>query len=383
LLTVSGLTKRFGGLTALASVSFEVAEGEILGHIGPNGSGKTTLFNACRARACRPRDRSDSAPAPETDRPYGLLLILFIIFLPAGICGGAGRALAPSSAAARGQPSRRRPAARDRPRPRARFSGAAAALRARRPTEPHTPPIGDRPETTGQAWRMIVQRRGSKGDPPGRIAPVQQSFHTVATGLAVMAGAATVALAAPDVSGWKTYRNIKIGLEFRYPADYLLKELATPDGRPIGMLVRDAQGGPTEWLFDVSVEEWTEAQDRLRPDNTAAVLRFATDMAKSHCGADGPDSSVTCPDVVKSLRFTNPSGRAGLELHLAELVDSHVEGETPKSETRTKGPIYAVDISTDTVVRVLLFTPTERAASRGRRETLRAIVDSVRLARGP
>jgi branched-chain amino acid transport system ATP-binding protein len=44
-LTVSGLTKRFGGFTALSSVSFEVRQGEILGLIGPNGSGKTTLFN--------------------------------------------------------------------------------------------------------------------------------------------------------------------------------------------------------------------------------------------------------------------------------------------------------------------------------------------------
>lgn len=53
MLTVTRLTKQFGGFTALSAVSFEVKPGEILGLIGPNGSGKTTCFN-CISGALAP-----------------------------------------------------------------------------------------------------------------------------------------------------------------------------------------------------------------------------------------------------------------------------------------------------------------------------------------
>jgi branched-chain amino acid transport system ATP-binding protein len=45
LLTLRGLTRRFGGLTAVDAIDLDLGEGELVSIIGPNGAGKTTLFN--------------------------------------------------------------------------------------------------------------------------------------------------------------------------------------------------------------------------------------------------------------------------------------------------------------------------------------------------
>ncbi len=45
MLRIDSVTVRFGGITAVSDVSFDVAHGEVCGLIGPNGAGKTTLFD--------------------------------------------------------------------------------------------------------------------------------------------------------------------------------------------------------------------------------------------------------------------------------------------------------------------------------------------------
>lgn len=78
-LEVDNLTKRFGGLVAVSSVSFAIARGEIIGIFGPNGSGKTTLLSLL-AGLLKPtegrvmwRERDISGAKPEVIASAGII----------------------------------------------------------------------------------------------------------------------------------------------------------------------------------------------------------------------------------------------------------------------------------------------------------------------
>jgi branched-chain amino acid transport system ATP-binding protein len=66
LLEITGLTRAFGGLTAVNQVSLQVEAGELVSVIGPNGAGKTTLFNLITGL-----DRPDAGAIAFEGRPIG------------------------------------------------------------------------------------------------------------------------------------------------------------------------------------------------------------------------------------------------------------------------------------------------------------------------
>jgi len=191
--------------------------------------------------------------------------------------------------------------------------------------------------------------------------------------LAILAPA--VAAPPPDLTAWRTYRDRAIGLELRYPPDAGVKELMTPDGEPTGVRLQTG-----DWSVSLRVHELGHESEAVSPADTARILQAATRLVQGQCTTDSPDSSVSCPAVLTRLPFTTRMGWAALELYLAEeTILRGKAGQPDTTETRTKGPIYVVDVSTSLVARVLVAAPDDRMTSREHWDILRAIADTVHL----
>jgi len=175
----------------------------------------------------------------------------------------------------------------------------------------------------------------------------------------------------------KTYRDPNCAIELQYPSRYHLQATSAPESCALWILLRDAAGPETAWLYDLSVEEMNQAdrQEMTRAGGELTAQRFALWKAELHCAADGADTSTYCTAARVRATFKTKQGSPGFEIEMTEVNESYGEGDKPEVEKRMRGPVYALDISDDETVRVLFA---ERLGT-ARPETLRAIVETLRI----
>jgi ABC-2 type transport system ATP-binding protein len=105
MVSIEGLTKSYGRLTAVADVSLTIREGEVLGLIGPNGSGKTTLFECIAGvlpyqggtitiggKPLAPRERASRIfYLPDAIAPWPAQTVRWALDFTIGFFGGSAR----------------------------------------------------------------------------------------------------------------------------------------------------------------------------------------------------------------------------------------------------------------------------------------------------
>ncbi|MBI2091283.1 MAG: hypothetical protein HYT78_21520 [Deltaproteobacteria bacterium] len=197
----------------------------------------------------------------------------------------------------------------------------------------------------------------------------------IAIGLVALALVVTDlnAKAAEDLATWKTYSDLNCGIAFRYPPSYPIRANAAKDYCALSVRVGD--------VFELEVEEMDNAyrRDMVQSGIEISPRSFAIARAQVRCMADGPGGSTYCTDVVKQTAFKTTSGFNGYEFYLTEVRESF-QKKRKSTETRTKGPIFALDISDDEVIRVVLATPTETAGKSSRDLAMvKAILNTLRV----
>ncbi|PYM96060.1 MAG: hypothetical protein DME04_02945 [Candidatus Rokuibacteriota bacterium] len=189
--------------------------------------------------------------------------------------------------------------------------------------------------------------------------------------LSVLVGAG--AAAAADAT-WKTHQDQACGIELKYPAAYALEPSGARDFCSLWLRigVREARG--LRMLFSMEVREMQSAEREAvaRPGAPPSARDFALHVATIQCAADGPDGSTYCSNGEVRSTFKTAQGFRGFEIHLTEVNETL----SPKKVVvkRRRGPILALDLSDDEVVRVLMAD-----SAPARLDELKAILDTFRV----
>jgi hypothetical protein len=158
-------------------------------------------------------------------------------------------------------------------------------------------------------------------------------------------------------ASWQIYRDGKNGFEFRFPASMKFES-------------RDGSGDLEEAQTRRTVlttEVWPPDECMHAPGEKAitSAREVALQRAKDVCQADGPNGSSFCADPVRVQPFASKEGANGFEIYLTragEHCDTDEEDRCVSPMKREvygkKGPVYAFDISTDTMTKILYVEPT-------------------------
>ncbi|MBI5887008.1 MAG: hypothetical protein HZB85_10580 [Deltaproteobacteria bacterium] len=189
-------------------------------------------------------------------------------------------------------------------------------------------------------------------------------------------------IAAVSFTKFKTYSNAETGLRFDYPDDYVLKELLTPDGGLINVLVGVKHGKRPRWLLDVSVVDSADYPSSMYGGERSSVSprQFALEEAMRHCTADGPDGGVSCEEVIRSEDFKTDRSLAGFVIFLKEISTHIDENGVEDRQEDTRGPVYAFDISHGPSIKLIMAEPAFWSIeSPLELETVRAIIGTFRI----
>ncbi len=178
---------------------------------------------------------------------------------------------------------------------------------------------------------------------------------------------------AAEIASWSTYSDQNCGIEFKYPALYQFNPSGAKDSCALSVLMGLKEARQTRWLLSLNVTEMSQVYRQTMVESGLEVSpsSFALYLAALHCQADGPEGSTYCADGEIRSTFKTAQGLQAYEIHMTEVDESFARKRIDK---RPRGPIFALDMSNDETVWILLAE-----GSSTHLEALKAILNSLRV----